>query len=165
VKVFLKWWLMAMVSSFFNYYNYLASPDDIYLSTSQIRLFGLKPEIQLKVWCVLQKKGEIFSFSSCFKINGHDTSGERSSFFWTFNACISIEKFKLAERQSTNNTYYWFVYLLTCNRLFISVIDDDVQKGYWYATRKRTWKVIPLHLIETQEHVKIANIVLEKQND
>jgi transcription termination factor Rho len=23
-------------------YNYLASPDDIYLSTSQIRLFGLK---------------------------------------------------------------------------------------------------------------------------
>jgi transcription termination factor Rho len=26
-------------------YNYLASPDDIYLSTSQIRLFGLKQEI------------------------------------------------------------------------------------------------------------------------
>jgi transcription termination factor Rho len=27
-------------------YNYLASPDDIYLSTSQVRLFGL--EIQSK---------------------------------------------------------------------------------------------------------------------
>jgi transcription termination factor Rho len=31
---------MVMVSSFFGLY--LASPDDIYLSTSQIRLFGLK---------------------------------------------------------------------------------------------------------------------------
>jgi transcription termination factor Rho len=37
-------------------YNYLASPDDIYLSTSQIRLFGLKRVILLKVLFVLQKR-------------------------------------------------------------------------------------------------------------
>jgi transcription termination factor Rho len=34
-------WLRILRSSDYN----LASPDDIYLSTSQIRLFGLKPEI------------------------------------------------------------------------------------------------------------------------
>jgi transcription termination factor Rho len=42
-------------------YNYLASPDDIYLSTSQIRLFGLKTGDTVKVWCVLPKKEKNFS--------------------------------------------------------------------------------------------------------
>jgi transcription termination factor Rho len=39
-------------------YNYLASPDDIYLSTSQIR-FGLKLEILLRV-VRPPKEGEVF---------------------------------------------------------------------------------------------------------
>ena len=29
-------------------YNYLTSPDDIYISQSQVRLFGLKQVIQLE---------------------------------------------------------------------------------------------------------------------
>jgi transcription termination factor Rho len=37
-------------------YNYLASPDDIYLSTSQIRLFGLKTGDTVKVWCPPKKE-------------------------------------------------------------------------------------------------------------
>jgi transcription termination factor Rho len=41
-------------------YNYLASPDDIYLSTSQIRLFGLKTGDTV-MWCVLPKKEKNFS--------------------------------------------------------------------------------------------------------
>jgi transcription termination factor Rho len=44
-------------------YNYLASPDDIYLSTSQIRLFGLKTGDTVKVWYVLLKKEKSFSIS------------------------------------------------------------------------------------------------------
>jgi transcription termination factor Rho len=52
-------------------YNYLASPDDIYLSTSQIRLFGLKTGDTVRVWCVLPKEKN-FPVSESFKINGHD---------------------------------------------------------------------------------------------
>jgi transcription termination factor Rho len=40
-------------------YNYLASPDDIYLSTSQIRLFGLKTGDTVK-GVVRPKEGEKF---------------------------------------------------------------------------------------------------------
>jgi transcription termination factor Rho len=40
-------------------YNYLASPDDIY-PTSQIRLFGLKTGIQLRVVRPLKKEKEVF---------------------------------------------------------------------------------------------------------
>jgi transcription termination factor Rho len=50
-------------------YNYLASPDDIYLSTSQIRLFGLKTG---DTKGGLPKKEKNFPVSESFKINGHD---------------------------------------------------------------------------------------------
>jgi transcription termination factor Rho len=42
-------------------YNYLASPDDIYLSTSQIRLFGLKTGDTVKGVVRPPKEGENFS--------------------------------------------------------------------------------------------------------
>jgi transcription termination factor Rho len=44
-------------------YNYLASPDDIYLSTSQIRLFGLKTGDTVKGGSS-SKEGEIFPLVS-----------------------------------------------------------------------------------------------------
>jgi transcription termination factor Rho len=50
-------------------YNYLASPDDIYLSTSQIRLFGLKTGDTVKGVVRPPKKGKVFPL---VKINGHD---------------------------------------------------------------------------------------------
>jgi transcription termination factor Rho len=53
-------------------YNYLASPDDIYLSTSQIRLFGLKTGDTVKGVVRPPKEGENFPVSESFKINGHD---------------------------------------------------------------------------------------------
>jgi transcription termination factor Rho len=46
-------------------YNYLASPDDIYLSTSQIRLFGLKTGDTGKG--VRQRRRKIFPVSESFK--------------------------------------------------------------------------------------------------
>jgi transcription termination factor Rho len=50
---------MDVVSSFLRLW-YL-SPDGIYLSTSQIRLFGLKTGDTVKgVNCVRQRRGEIF---------------------------------------------------------------------------------------------------------
>jgi transcription termination factor Rho len=42
-------------------YNYLASPDDIYLSTSQIRLFGLKTGDTVKGVVRPPKKEKNFS--------------------------------------------------------------------------------------------------------
>jgi transcription termination factor Rho len=53
-------------------YNYLASPDDIYLSTSQIRLFGLKTGDTVKGVVRPPKGRKIFPVSESFKINGHD---------------------------------------------------------------------------------------------
>jgi transcription termination factor Rho len=52
-------------------YNYLASPDDIYLSTSQIRL-PLKPEIQLRCGTSSQRRRKVFPLVKVLKINGHD---------------------------------------------------------------------------------------------
>jgi transcription termination factor Rho len=40
-------------------YNYLASPDDIYLSTSQIRLFGLKTGDTVKSGSSTKRRREI----------------------------------------------------------------------------------------------------------
>jgi transcription termination factor Rho len=54
-------------------YNYLASPDDIYLSTSQIRLFGLKTGDTVKGVVRPPKEGEkFFPLVRVLKINGHD---------------------------------------------------------------------------------------------
>ena len=42
-------------------YHYLSSPDDIYVSQSQIRLFGLKPETLFWARCDRQKKAKSIS--------------------------------------------------------------------------------------------------------
>jgi len=42
-------------------YNYLPSPDDIYISPSQIRRLIWKPVTQFPVKSALQKKGKIFA--------------------------------------------------------------------------------------------------------
>jgi len=48
-------------------YNYLSSPDDIYLSQSQVKLFGLKTGDTVKGVVRPPKEGENISFNSCFK--------------------------------------------------------------------------------------------------
>lgn len=87
-------------------YNYLASPDDIYLSTSQIRLFGLKTGDTVKGVVRPPKEGEkFFPLVKVLKINGHDPQVVRDRVsFEHLTPLFPEEKFNLAERQSTIST-------------------------------------------------------------
>ena len=87
-------------------YNYLASPDDIYLSTSQIRLFGLKTGDTVKGVVRPPKEGEkFFPLVRVLKINGHDPQVVRDRVsFEHLTPVFPSEKFKLAEKQSTIST-------------------------------------------------------------
>jgi transcription termination factor Rho len=87
-------------------YNYLSSPDDIYLSQSQIRLFGLKTGDTVKGVVRPPKEGEkFFPLVRVLKINGHDpqTVRDRVS-FEHLTPIFPKEKFKLDERRSTVST-------------------------------------------------------------
>ncbi|RAR48940.1 transcription termination factor Rho [Flavobacterium lacus] len=87
-------------------YNYLASPDDIYLSTSQIRLFGLKTGDTVKGVVRPPKEGEkFFPLVKVLKINGHDPQVVRDRVsFEHLTPIFPQEKFKLAEKQATVST-------------------------------------------------------------
>ncbi|WP_442786916.1 transcription termination factor Rho [Flavobacterium suncheonense] len=87
-------------------YNYLASPDDIYLSQSQIRLFGLKTGDTVKGVVRPPKEGEkYFPLVKVLKINGHDPQVVRDRIsFEHLTPLFPEEKFRLAERQSTIST-------------------------------------------------------------
>jgi transcription termination factor Rho len=87
-------------------YNYLASPDDIYLSTSQIRLFGLKTGDSVKGVVRPPKEGEkFFPLVKVLKINGHDPQVVRDRVsFEHLTPIFPEEKFKLAEKQATIST-------------------------------------------------------------
>ena len=87
-------------------YNYLASPDDIYLSQSQIRLFGLKTGDTVKGVVRPPKEGEkYFPLVKVLKINGHDPQVVRDRIsFEHLTPLFPEEKFKLAEKQSTIST-------------------------------------------------------------
>lgn len=87
-------------------YNYLASPDDIYLSTSQIRLFGLKTGDSVKGVVRPPKEGEkFFPLVKVLKINGHDPQVVRDRVsFEHLTPIFPQEKFKLAEKQATVST-------------------------------------------------------------
>jgi transcription termination factor Rho len=87
-------------------YNYLASPDDIYLSTSQIRLFGLKTGDTVKGVVRPPKEGEkFFPLVKVLKINGHDPQVVRDRVsFEHLTPLFPEEKFNLAGRQSTIST-------------------------------------------------------------
>lgn len=87
-------------------YNYLASPDDIYLSTSQIRLFGLKTGDTVKGVVRPPKEGEkFFPLVKVLKINGHDPQIVRDRVsFEHLTPLFPEEKFDLAGRQSTIST-------------------------------------------------------------
>lgn len=87
-------------------YNYLASPDDIYLSTSQIRLFGLKTGDTVKGVVRPPKEGEkYFPLVKVLKINGHDPQVVRDRVsFEHLTPLFPEEKFNLAGRQSSVST-------------------------------------------------------------
>tara|TARA_R110002049_G_scaffold169960_3_gene336535 strand:- start:228 stop:1874 length:1647 start_codon:yes stop_codon:yes gene_type:complete len=87
-------------------YNYLSSPDDIYVSQSQIRLFGLKKGDTVLGHVRPPKEGEkYFPLIKVSKINGQDPNVVRDRVaFEHLTPLFPQEKFNLAERQSTIST-------------------------------------------------------------
>ena len=80
-------------------YNYLSSPDDIYVSHSQVRLFGLKTGDTVRGTVRPPKKGEkYFPLIKVKKINGRDPNIVRDRVPFEFlTPLFPDEKFKLTE--------------------------------------------------------------------
>ena len=177
-------------------YNYLASPDDIYLSTSQIRLFGLKTGDTVKGVVRPPKEGEkYFPLVRVLKINGHDPQVVRDRVsFEHLTPVFPSEKFKLAEKQSTISTRIIDLFspigkgqrgmivaqpktgktmllkdianAIAANHpevYLIALLIDERPEEVTDMQRSVRGEVIASTFDrEPQEHVKIANIVLEK---
>ncbi|CAM2880330.1 transcription termination factor Rho [Flavobacterium frigoris] len=177
-------------------YNYLASPDDIYLSTSQIRLFGLKTGDTVKGVVRPPKEGEkFFPLVKVLKINGHDPQVVRDRVsFEHLTPVFPSEKFNLAERQSTISTRIIDLFspigkgqrgmivaqpktgktmllkeianAIAANHpevyLIVLLIDERPEEVTDMQRSVRGEVIASTFDREPQEHVKIANIVLEK---
>ena len=87
-------------------YNYLASPDDIYLSQSQIRLFGLKTGDTVLGEVRPPKEGEkYFPLIKVIRINGLSPNVVRDRVsFEHLTPLFPNEKFNIADKQSTIST-------------------------------------------------------------
>lgn len=88
-------------------YNYLNSPDDIYVSQSQIKLFGLKTGDTVQGTIRPPKEGEkYFPLIKVEMINGRDTEEVRDRIpFDYLTPLFPVEKFKLTGHpQSTLST-------------------------------------------------------------
>ena len=177
-------------------YNYLASPDDIYLSTSQIRLFGLKTGDTVKGVVRPPKEGEkYFPLVKVLKINGHDPQVVRDRVsFEHLTPVFPTEKFNLADRNSTVSTRIIDLFspigkgqrgmivaqpktgktmllkdvanAIAANHpevyLLVLLIDERPEEVTDMQRSVRGEVIASTFDREPQEHVKIANIVLEK---
>ena len=87
-------------------YNYLSSPDDIYVSQSQIRLFGLKTGDTVLGHVRPPKEGEkYFPLIKVSTINGLSPNVVRDRVsFEHLTPLFPNEKFNIAEKQSTIST-------------------------------------------------------------
>ncbi len=87
-------------------YNYISSPDDIYVSQSQIRLFGLKTGDTVLGEVRPPKEGEkYFPLIKISKINGLDPKVVRDRVaFEHLTPLFPQERFKIAEKSSTLST-------------------------------------------------------------
>ncbi len=177
-------------------YNYLASPDDIYLSTSQIRLFGLKTGDTVKGVVRPPKEGEkFFPLVRVLKINGHDPQVVRDRIaFEHLTPVFPSEKFNIADRQSNISTRIIDLFspigkgqrgmivaqpktgktmllkdianAIAANHpevyLIVLLIDERPEEVTDMQRNVRGEVIASTFDREPQEHVKIANIVLEK---
>ncbi len=87
-------------------FNYLSSPDDVYVSQSQIRLFGLKTGDTITGEVRPPKEGEkYFPLIKIKEINGRTPDFVRDRVaFEHLTPLFPDEKFKLAENNSTMST-------------------------------------------------------------
>lgn len=87
-------------------FNYISSPDDVFVSTHQIRSFGLKTGDTVKGLVRLPKEGEkYFSLQKPLEVNGRDLSfiKDRVAFEY-LTPLFPQEKFNLAGEKSTLST-------------------------------------------------------------
>ena len=177
-------------------YNYLASPDDIYLSTSQIRLFGLKTGDTVKGVVRPPKEGEkFFPLVKVLKINGHDPQVVRDRVsFEHLTPIFPQEKFNIADKQASVSTRIIDLFspigkgqrgmivaqpktgktmllkdianAIAANHpevyLIVLLIDERPEEVTDMQRNVRGEVIASTFDREPQEHVKIANIVLEK---
>ena len=87
-------------------YNYLNSPDDVYVSQSQIRLFGLKTGDNVEGEIRPPKEGEkYFPLVKVNKINGRDPDYVRDRIaFEHLTPLFPDEKFDITTKKSTLST-------------------------------------------------------------
>ncbi|AER40555.1 MAG: transcription termination factor Rho [Flavobacteriales bacterium] len=87
-------------------FNYLSSPDDIYVSQSQIRLFGMKTGDTIRGEVRPPKDGEkYFPLIKIIEINGRNPSFVRGrDSFEHLTPLFPNEKFKIAEKKATLST-------------------------------------------------------------
>ncbi len=177
-------------------YNYLSSPDDIYVSQSQIRLFGLKTGDTVLGQVRPPKEGEkYFPLIKVNKINGLDPQVVRDRVsFEHLTPLFPQEKFNLAERQSTISTRIMDLFspigkgqrgmivsqpktgktmllkdvanAIAANHpevyQMILLIDERPEEVTDMQRNVRGEVIASTFDKEAHEHVKIANIVLEK---
>lgn len=87
-------------------FNYISSPDDVFVSTNQIRNYGLKTGDTVKGIVRLPKEGEkYFSLQKALEVNGRDLSfiKDRVSFEY-LTPLFPQEKFNLAGENATIST-------------------------------------------------------------
>ena len=177
-------------------YNYLSSPDDIYVSQSQIRLFGLKTGDTVLGQVRPPKEGEkYFPLIKVNKINGLDPQVVRDRVsFEHLTPLFPQEKFTLAEKQSTISTRIMDLFapigkgqrgmIVSQPKTGKTMLLKDVANAI-AANHPEVYQMILLiderpeevtdmqrnvkgEVIastfdkEANEHVKVANIVLEK---
>ena len=177
-------------------YNYLSSPDDIYVSQSQIRLFGLKKGDTVLGNVRPPKEGEkYFPLIKVIKINGLDPQVVRDRVaFEHLTPLFPQQKFNLAERQSTISTRIIDLFspigkgqrgmivsqpktgktmllkdvanAIAANHpevyQMILLIDERPEEVTDMQRNVRGEVIASTFDKEAHEHVKIANIVLEK---
>ena len=177
-------------------YNYLSSPDDIYVSQSQIRLFGLKKGDTVLGSVRPPKEGEkYFPLIKVNKINGLDPQVVRDRVaFEHLTPLFPKEKFNLAERQSTISTRIMDLFApigkgqrgmivsqpktgktmllkdianaIAANHpevyQMILLIDERPEEVTDMQRNVRGEVIASTFDKEAHEHVKIADIVLEK---
>jgi len=177
-------------------YNYLSSPDDIYLSQSQVRLFGLKTGDTVKGVVRPPKEGEkYFPLIRVSKINGLNPQEVRDRIsFEHLTPIFPKEKFNIAGKESTVSTRIIDLFspigkgqrgmivaqpktgktmllkeianAIAANHpevyLIVLLIDERPEEVTDMQRSVRGEVIASTFDREPQEHVKIANIVLEK---
>jgi transcription termination factor Rho len=177
-------------------YNYLTSPDDIYVSQSQIRLFGLKTGDTVLGHVRPPKEGEkYFPLIKVSKINGQSPNVVRDRVaFEHLTPLFPQEKFNLAEKQATISTRIMDLFApigkgqrgmivsqpktgktmllkdvanaIAANHpevyQMILLIDERPEEVTDMQRNVRGEVIASTFDKEAHEHVKIANIVLEK---